>query len=83
MDKSENFFVKRLAISKKLAVITVPAYFNDAQKQATKNAGRILGLDVLRIINEPAAAALFLWVRTTIMKPFLFLTEVETLDVSA
>ncbi len=40
------------------AVITVPAYFNDAQRQATKNAGRIAGLDVLRIINEPTAAAL-------------------------
>ena len=40
------------------AVITVPAYFNDAQRQATKDAGRIAGLDVLRIINEPTAAAL-------------------------
>ena len=40
------------------AVITVPAYFNDAQRQATKNAGQIAGLNVLRIINEPTAAAL-------------------------
>jgi len=40
------------------AVITVPAYFNDSQRQATKDAGRIAGLDVLRIINEPTAAAL-------------------------
>jgi molecular chaperone DnaK len=40
------------------AVITVPAYFNDAQRQATKDAGRIAGLDVLRIINEPTSAAL-------------------------
>ena len=40
------------------AVVTVPAYFNDAQRQATKDAGRIAGLDVLRIINEPTAAAL-------------------------
>src|SRR5207253_7176891 len=40
------------------AVITVPAYFNDAQRQATKDAGRIAGLDVLRIINEPTAASL-------------------------
>ena len=40
------------------AVITVPAYFNDAQRQATKDAGRIAGLDVLRIINEPTAGAL-------------------------
>ena len=40
------------------AVITVPAYFNDAQRQATKNAGKIAGLEVERIINEPTAAAL-------------------------
>jgi molecular chaperone DnaK len=42
----------------KQAVVTVPAYFNDAQRQATKDAGRISGLEVLRIINEPTAAAL-------------------------
>src|SRR5437588_6542538 len=40
------------------AVITVPAYFNDSQRQATKNAGQIAGLNVIRIINEPTAAAL-------------------------
>src|SRR4030095_2550500 len=40
------------------AVITVPAYFNDAQRQATKDAGKIAGLEALRIINEPTAAAL-------------------------
>lgn len=40
------------------AVITVPAYFNDAQRQATKDAGKIAGLNVMRIINEPTAAAL-------------------------
>src|SRR5256712_4385016 len=40
------------------AVITVPAYFNDSQRQATKDAGKIAGLNVLRIINEPTAAAL-------------------------
>ncbi len=40
------------------AVITVPAYFNDAQRQATKDAGRMAGLDVLRLVNEPTAAAL-------------------------
>ena len=40
------------------AVITVPAYFSDAQRQATKDAGRIAGLEVLRIINEPTAASL-------------------------
>jgi molecular chaperone DnaK len=42
----------------KHAVITVPAYFNDAQRQATKDAGQIAGLEVLRVINEPTAAAL-------------------------
>jgi molecular chaperone DnaK (HSP70) len=40
------------------AVITVPAYFNDAQRQATKDAGRMAGLEVLRLVNEPTAAAL-------------------------
>ena len=40
------------------AVITVPAYFNDSQRQSTKDAGRIAGLNVLRIINEPTAAAI-------------------------
>jgi heat shock protein 1/8 len=47
-----------LGHSVKKAVITVPAYFNDAQRQATKDAGLIAGLDVLRIINEPTASAL-------------------------
>lgn len=42
----------------KNAVITVPAYFNDSQRQATKDAGVIAGLNVLRIINEPTAAAI-------------------------
>ena len=40
------------------AVITVPAYFNDAQRQATRDAGKLAGLDVLRIVNEPTAASL-------------------------
>src|SRR5215471_15907051 len=40
------------------AVVTVPAYFNDAQRQATKDAGKIAGLEVLRLVNEPTAAAL-------------------------
>ena len=44
------------AVSK--AVITVPAYFNDAQRQATKDAGQIAGLEVMRIVNEPTAASL-------------------------
>jgi len=47
-------------LSKKInnAVITVPAYFNDSQRQATKDAGVIAGLNVMRIINEPTAAAI-------------------------
>lgn len=44
--------------SVKNAVVTVPAYFNDSQRQATKDAGTIAGLNVLRVINEPTAAAL-------------------------
>uniref|UniRef100_K4AWE3 Uncharacterized protein n=1 Tax=Solanum lycopersicum TaxID=4081 RepID=K4AWE3_SOLLC len=47
-----------LGKSIKHAIITVLAYFNDAQRQATKNAGKIAGLDVVRIINEPTAAAI-------------------------
>ncbi|MDP8988733.1 MAG: Fe-S protein assembly chaperone HscA [Acidobacteriota bacterium] len=49
---------EELGIQITQAVITVPAYFNDAQRQATKDAGRIAGLDVLRLVNEPTAAAL-------------------------
>src|ERR1700704_623345 len=48
----------RLGIPVKQAVITVPAYFDDAQRQATKEAGRLAGLEVLRLLNEPTAAAL-------------------------
>ena len=51
---AERFFGAEV----KQAVITVPAYFNDAQRQATKDAGRIAGLEVLRLVNEPTAAAL-------------------------
>ncbi|NDE00109.1 molecular chaperone DnaK, partial [bacterium] len=50
--------VRRLAGNPTKAVITVPAYFDDSQRQATRDAGKIAGLDVLRIINEPTAAAL-------------------------
>ncbi len=50
--------VRELAGNPSKAVITVPAYFDDAQRQATRDAGRIAGLDVLRIVNEPTAAAL-------------------------
>ncbi|KAK9767765.1 hypothetical protein K7432_002148 [Basidiobolus ranarum] len=53
-DTAESFLSKKIS----QAVITVPAYFNDAQRQATKDAGKIAGLDVLRVINEPTAAAL-------------------------
>jgi molecular chaperone DnaK len=51
---AEDYF----GVSVDKAVITVPAYFNDAQRQATKDAGRIAGLEVLRLVNEPTAAAL-------------------------
>ena len=62
------------------AVITVPAYFNDAQRQATKDAGKIAGLNVLRIINEPTAAALaYGWTKRK-MKPFWCLTSVAALS---
>ena len=64
--KSQLLFYKKMketaekylgqAVTK--AVITVPAYFNDSQRQATKDAGKIAGLEVLRIINEPTAASL-------------------------
>ncbi len=52
--RAESFFGEPV----EQAVVTVPAYFNDAQRQATKDAGRIAGLDVLRIVNEPTAASL-------------------------
>jgi molecular chaperone HscA len=50
------------------AVITVPAYFNDAQRQATRDAGKLAGLDVLRIINEPTAASLAYGIGTTVQE---------------
>jgi molecular chaperone DnaK len=52
------FAEKKLGRKIDKAVITVPAYFNDSQRNATKNAGKIAGLEVMRIINEPTAAAL-------------------------
>ena len=59
------------------AVITVPAYFNDAERQATKDAGKIAGLEVERIINEPTAAALaYGLIKQMKIKQFLFLTLV-------
>ena len=58
--RAEAFFAEQGEIDPEVdrAVITVPAYFNDAQRTATRDAGRIAGLDVLRIINEPTAASL-------------------------
>jgi Fe-S protein assembly chaperone HscA len=58
--RAEEFFAERGDVDPEVdrAVITVPAYFNDAQRTATRDAGRIAGLDVLRIINEPTAASL-------------------------
>ena len=53
-ETAENYLGEKVT----QAVITVPAYFNDSQRQATKDAGKIAGLEVLRIINEPTAAAL-------------------------
>ena len=58
LQKLKNDAEKQLGSPVTQAVITVPAYFNDAQRQATKDAGNIAGLEVLRIINEPTAAAL-------------------------
>jgi hypothetical protein len=55
-DEEDRRGVSRRAVTE--AVITVPAYFNDSQRQATKDAGKIAGLEVKRIINEPTAAAL-------------------------
>ena len=54
----KNYAEKSIGHKVSKAVITVPAYFNDAQRQATKDAGKIAGLEVARIINEPTAAAL-------------------------
>jgi molecular chaperone DnaK (HSP70) len=66
-DRAERFFGRPL----RKAVITVPAYFDDSQRQATRDAGRIAGLDVVRIVNEPTAAALAygIGVRTNVAQP--------------
>ena len=58
LQKMKETAEKYLGQEVKQAVITVPAYFNDSQRQATKDAGKIAGLEVLRIINEPTAASL-------------------------
>jgi heat shock protein 1/8 len=57
LGKMKEFSEAYLGKVVKNAVITVPAYFNDSQRQATKDAGAIAGLNVLRIINEPTTAA--------------------------
>jgi len=65
LKKMKETAEERLARPIKKAVITCPAYFNDSQRQATKDAGRIAGLDVQRIINEPTAAALAYGLKTS------------------
>ena len=64
------------------AVVTVPAYFTDAQRQATKDAGKIAGLNILRIINEPTAAALAYGVSDTGKKVMVYDLGGGTFDVS-
>ena len=64
------------------AVITVPAYFSDSQRQATKDAGKIAGLEVLRIINEPTAAALAYGMNDTDQKVMVYDLGGGTFDVS-
>jgi len=61
------------------AVITVPAYFNDSQRQATRDAGRIAGLEVMRILNEPTAASLAYGLIGEKAKPSWCLTWVAAL----
>jgi L1 cell adhesion molecule like protein len=58
LEKLKNIASVNKGVEVKKAVVTVPAYFNDSQRQATKDAGRIAGLDIIRIINEPTAAAI-------------------------
>jgi len=58
LSKMQEIAEKFLELPIKNAVITVPAYFNDSQRKATKDAGIIAGLNVMRVINEPTAAAL-------------------------
>jgi len=64
------------------AVITVPAYFNDAQRQATKDAGTIAGLNVIRIINEPTAAALAYGLDKKRKRPSQYMTSVAVRSMS-
>jgi molecular chaperone DnaK len=79
----KEYAEKNLGQEVKKAVITVPAYFNDAQRQATKDAGTIAGLDVVRIINEPTAACLAFGLDTNKSeKVLVFDLGGGTLDVS-
>jgi len=75
---------EKLGKTVKNAVITVPAYFNDQQRQATKDAGRIAGLNVKRIINEPTAAALAYGLHSKTDKPNVVIFDLGggTFDVS-
>ena len=63
LQKMKKTAEDHLGTEVKEAVITVPAYFNDSQRQATKEAGEIAGLNVRRIINEPTAKIISLWFR--------------------
>ena len=65
---------KYLGSEVKKAVITVPAYFNDSQRQATRDAGKIAGLEVERIINEPTAAALAYGLDKKMQRQLLYMT---------
>lgn len=74
---------KKLGQKVSKAVITVPAYFDNAEREATKNAGRIAGLEVLRIINEPTAAALAFGLdKNKAMKVLVYDLGGGTFDVS-
>jgi molecular chaperone DnaK (HSP70) len=71
LEKIKNLAEKYIGKTINKAVITVPAYFNDAQRQSTKDAGTIAGLEILRIINEPTAAALAYGLNETVAKNIL------------
>lgn len=79
MQKIKEYAESYLGEKVEKAVITVPAYFNDSQRQATKDAGKIAGLEVLRIINEPTAAALAYGMdkKPTAPSPFMTLAAVR------
>lgn len=81
MQKIKEYAESYLGEKVEKAVITVPAYFNDSQRQATKDAGKIAGLEVLRIINEPTAAALAYGMdkRPTAPSPFMTSAAVRSI----